>query len=301
VIAARVAVGRARSLWRLGQSVEARASLLEAVVRAEAAGAAAYESLVVTLLMLGAVLGGLGEIGQARDVFERILELARSQGDRPHELAALNNRRKVWIAEKDVARAAEDLHAQLEIGRTLGLVLAELVGEYNLGELLYQAGDAEAARPHVERAVALAARRSDLLPRPLARLLELRLLALEERWQEAHALGGEISELHRAAQTQGRSEAALLPSEALLLDAILLAASGGSEEAWAEIRTRSMRCSEEQQPIEVIELQALGALRAGNRGEARRLLGEALEVARRIPNVMEARLRRTLARIDAGG
>ncbi|HSK03093.1 MAG TPA: hypothetical protein VK932_17700, partial [Kofleriaceae bacterium] len=71
--------------------------------------------------------------------------------------------------------------------------------------------------------------------------------------------------------------------------------------AWAEVRARSMRDSVEQQAIEVIELQALGALRAGDPAAARRLLGEALEVARRIPNVMEARLRRTLARIDAGG
>jgi predicted ATPase len=298
VIAARVAMGRARSLWRLGSRVEARASLLEAVGRAEAAGAAGYESLAVTLLMLGAVLSDLGEIREAREVFDRILALAHSQGDRFHEIAALNNRRKVWIAEKDIERAAADLHAQLEIGRTLGLVLVELVGAYNLGELLYQAGNAEAARPHVERAVALAARRSDLLPRPLARLLELRLLAFEGRWQEAQALGTEIAELHRAAQAQRRSDAELFPGEELLLDAILLASTGGSDEAWAEVRDRSKRCSKEQQAIEVIELQALGALRAGDLAAARRSLGEAVEVARGIPNVMEARLLRMLARVD---
>jgi tetratricopeptide (TPR) repeat protein len=251
--------------------------------------------------MLGDVLGNLGEIREARDVFDRVLALARAQGDRLHELAALNNRRLVWIAEKDVARAVADLQAQLEIGRTLGLVLIELVGTYNLGELLYQAGNAVAARPHVERAVALAARRPDLLPRPLARLLEVRLLAFEDRWQEARALGAEVAALHRAAHAQGRSDAELLSSVELLLDAILLASTGGSDEAWAVVRERSMRHSEEQESIEVIELLALGALRAGDPAAARRALAAALEVARRIPNVMEARLRRTLARIDAGG
>ena len=51
--------------------------------------------------------------------------------------------------------------------------------------------------------------------------------------------------------------------------------------------------------IEVIEMQALGALRVGDLAAARRALGEALEVAHRIPNIMEARLRRRLAEIEA--
>ncbi len=38
-IAARIAMGAARTLWRLGKSVEARASLIEAIARAEAAAA----------------------------------------------------------------------------------------------------------------------------------------------------------------------------------------------------------------------------------------------------------------------
>ncbi|HWO21625.1 MAG TPA: protein kinase [Kofleriaceae bacterium] len=303
VIAARLAMGRARSLWRLGKSVEARASLREAIARAEAAGPAAYESLIVSLVMLGDVLSNLGEIREARQVFDRILAMAHAQGDRIHELAALNNRRLVWIAEKDVARATADLQALLEIGRTLGLVLVELVGTYNLGELLYQADDAAAARPYVERAVALSTRRPDLLPRPVARLLELRLLAFEGRWQETEALGASLVELQRAAQAEGRSDAQLLPSELVLLDAIRLASAGGTAEAWAEawadVRERSKRYSEEQQAIEVIEMQALGALRVGDVAAARRSLGEALEVARAIPNVMEPRLRHRLAAIEA--
>jgi tetratricopeptide (TPR) repeat protein len=308
VIAARLAMARARSRWRLGRSVEARAWLREAVDRAEAAGSAAYESLIASLLMLGTVLGELGEIRQAREVFDRALSMACAQGDRLHEIAALNNRRLVWIAEKDVARAAADLHALLDIGRTLGLVLVELVGTYNLGELLYQAGDVEAAWPHVERAVALAARRPDLLPRPIVRLLELRLLAYEGRWQEVRALSAAVAELQRAAQTQGRVEEQQLASEALLLDALQLASGGGGgagggagpwAQAWDQVRARSERCAEDQRPIEIIEMQALGALRAGDLAVARRCLGEAIDLARRIPNVMEARLLHRLSSLDA--
>ena len=299
VIAARLATGRARSRWRFGTRGDARASLVEAIGCAETAGDAAYESLIISLIMLGTVLSELGEIRSAHDVFDRILALARAQGDRFHELAALNNRRKLWIAEKNVARAAADLRAQLDIGRALGLVLVELVGTFNLGELLYLAGDVDAAWPHVEHAVALAARRSDLLPRPLAPLLELRLLAFEGRWQEVQVLGAEITALHRSAQAEGRSDAQLLPGEEVLLDAILLASAGGSGDAWAEVRERSQRYSEEQQAIEVIELESLGALHAGDLIAARRALGAALEVARGIPNIMEARLRHTGSRIDA--
>ncbi len=298
-IAARVATGRARSLWRLGKSVEARAALFEAVGLAEAAGGAAYESLNISLIMLGAVLSDLGEIHEAREALDRALSMARARGDRLHELAVLNNRRKVWIAEKDVERAVDDLQANLEIGRALGLVFVELIGTFNVGELLYQAGDLEAAWPYVERAVELATRRSDLLPRPIARLLELRLLAAEGRWQEVQALGAEIAELHRAAQAQGRTDAALLPSEEVLLEAALLASTGGGAESWAGVRARSLRCSEEQQPIEVVELQALGELRAGDVAGARRALDEALDLARRIPNVMETRLLRRRSWIDA--
>ena len=298
-IAARIAMGAARTLWRLGKSVEARASLIEAIARAEAAGPVAYESLIISLIMLGDVLGRLGESQGAHEVFDRAIAMAHAQGDRLHEVAALNNRRLTWIAEKDVARAAADLETQLEIGRGLGMVVLELVSAYNLGELLCQAGDAAAARPHVERAAALAARRTDIMPRPVARLLELRLLAFEERWPEVKALGAAIAKQHRGAQAEGRSDEQLLPSEELLLDAILLASSGGSDEAWAEVRARSKRCSEEQQAIEVVELQALGALRAGDLDAGRRLLEEALEVAREIPNVMEPRLHHKLAWIDA--
>jgi len=228
----------------------------------------------------------------------RALATARAQGDRLQELTVLNNRRRLWIAEQDVARAAADLHAMLDLGRTLGLVLVELVGSYNLGELLYQAGDLDTAWPHVEQAVELAARRPDLQPRPIARLLELRMLAFEGRWQEVEVLGAELAELHRSARDEGRSDAELLPGEEVLLDAVLLARTGGDEAAWADVRARSSRHAEEQTPIEVVELQALGALRAGDLAGARHALEDALALTRRIPNVMDGRLRRRLAQLD---
>ncbi len=300
VIAARIAMGRARSLWRLGQSEEARASL----PRGDRAGprrraAARYESLIASLIMLGDVLGRFGEIREAHRVFERALAMARAQGDRLHEMAALNNRRQVWVAEKNVARAAADLRILLELAWALGMVFVEIAGSFNLGELLYRAGDANAAWPYVERAVTLAVRRPDLHARPLARLLELRLLAYEERWQEAHALGAEIAELHRAARAEGRTDAELLPDEELLLDAVRLACAEGGAEQWAEVHARSRSCFEQEQRIELLELQALGALRVGDLPSARQRLEEALGVAREVPNVMEARLRRRLAWIDA--
>jgi Flp pilus assembly protein TadD len=59
----------------------------------------------------------------------------------------------------------------------------------------------------------------------------------------------------------------------------------------------------EQEPLEVLELMALAALRRGEPQEARRLIDQALQLAARIPNVMEPRLRRTRQRtlIPAAG
>jgi eukaryotic-like serine/threonine-protein kinase len=85
----------------------------------------------------------------------------------------------------------------------------------------------------------------------------------------------------------------------VLLDAVLLASAGGSAEAWAELRACSGRRSQEQEAIEVIELHALGALRAGDLQAARRAVEDALAIARKVPNIMEARLHRRLLEIEA--
>jgi hypothetical protein len=52
----------------------------------------------------------------------------------------------------------------------------------------------------------------------------------------------------------------------------------------------------EQEPLEVLEMMALTSMRRGEQEEALRILDQALELAARIPNVMEGRIRQTRER-----
>jgi hypothetical protein len=88
----------------------------------------------------------------------------------------------------------------------------------------------------------------------------------------------------------------LSPSEEVLYAMVELATRDASPEAWRQLQQRSAEVSVEQEPLEVLELMALSALRRGEHEEAGRILEQALQLAARIPNVMEARLRGTRQR-----
>ena len=76
------------------------------------------------------------------------------------------------------------------------------MGEYNLGELLYQDGDCDAAWPHVRRAIELEQKGLSGLDRPVALLLEARLLTFLGRDAEARALFESISAAQADAETR---------------------------------------------------------------------------------------------------
>jgi tetratricopeptide (TPR) repeat protein len=196
-----------------------------------------------------------------------------------------------------VDRAVEDQASYLRIGRDLGVLGIEYVGEYNLGELLYQAGDLRGAAAHVQRAVDIERRHPEIAGRPLARLLDARLLAFQGDLAAAAARLAEVRAVEARAREEGRTGFLLGPSDQVLAAMIELCARGGSEAEWDALCARSCADSVEQEPIEVHELRGLAALRAGRREEARRALEEALRLAGEIPNVMAARLRAALARV----
>ena len=60
---------------------------------------------------------------------------------------AFLNRRQLWIGKRDLDRALEDSRRSIQLAREIGFVAASFMGEYNLAELLYQAGDADGACP----------------------------------------------------------------------------------------------------------------------------------------------------------
>ncbi|NPC79904.1 serine/threonine-protein kinase PknK, partial [Pyxidicoccus fallax] len=287
----RLLLGQGRARLRGGAWAEACVQLEEAATRALALGDAGYESWVVSLLMLAAILPMLGRIDDAERIFEELIAGCHRRGDRLHLGSALNNRRNLRVARGDLPGALKDQEQFMRLGRELGMVGWEYFAEYNMGELLYQSGAPEAALPHILRAVALEQRHREVAPRPWALLLHARVLA----WMGEDARARQrLAEVRQGVASTGIP---LSPSEDVLLGLVELATRESSPEEWRALQGRADACSVEQEPLEVLELQALARRRRGEREAPVRLLEEALRRAARIPNLMQARLRRGLEQV----
>ncbi|WP_342378728.1 protein kinase [Myxococcus stipitatus] len=285
-----LAVGRA--LFRKGEWAEAREPLEAAAEIARRLGDAGYETQVVSQLLLAVMLPNLGDIDETDRVLSEVVTACTERGDLFHLGSAINNRRNLWVARRDLANALKDQERFMHLGRELGMVGWEYFAEHNLGELHYQAGDAEAAAPHISRAIALERRHPEVAPRPWALLLQARTLAWMGRQTRARELLGQV----RQVLTEGRTGMELSPSEEVLISMVELATQDASADDWRTLRERSSQVSVEQEPLEVLEMMGLAALRRGEPREAVHILTDALQLASRIPNLMEARLRRSLER-----
>ncbi|MFY0525977.1 tetratricopeptide repeat protein [Archangium gephyra] len=284
----RLLLGLGRAQFRNGQWEECCEPLQEAAERARKLGDAGYESLVVAQLLLGVILPNLGHIDEAESIFEEVIAECSERGDRLHLGSAINNRRNLWVARNDFQGAMQDQERFLHLGRELGMVGWEYFAEHNMGELLYQAGDAEAAAPHIARAIELERHHPEMAPRPWALLLQARALAYTGQDEKTRAL---LTEIRRTLKQSG---AEFSPSEEVIFDAVELATRDATPEEWEALLARSNECSVEQEPLEVLELRGLAWLRRGERAAAVRCLEEALRRAEKIPNVMGGRLKRSL-------
>lgn len=287
--------GRGRTQFREGLWTEAWATLQSAVQVAERLGAAGFEPLVVALILLEVVLPYLGRTPEAEAAATRAIGLSRIRGDKLHLASALNNRRNILVANKDLAGAIADQRAFRDIGRELGLSLPEYYAEYNLGELHYQSGDPSLAYPFAARAVRFEEWMPAIAPRPVARLLEARLAAWQGLAKEASGKLLLVRASTQKARAAGHAAGLLLPAEEVLASMVELASRPTGDDEWDALLVRSTRDSREQEPIEVLELRALTAQRQGRSDVARRAYEEALALAAKIPNLFEARLHRGLA------
>jgi tetratricopeptide (TPR) repeat protein len=166
----------------------------------------------------------------------------------------------------------------------------EYFAEHNMGELLLQSGDAEAATPHIARAIELERHHPEMAPRPWALLLKARALAYTGENERAREL---LTEIRRTLKQSG---AEFSPSEEVIFSSVELATREATPEEWEALLARSSEVSVEQEPLEVLELRGLAWLRRGERDAAVRMLEEALRRADTVPNVMRSRLRRSLER-----
>ncbi|WP_426757007.1 serine/threonine-protein kinase PknK [Myxococcus sp. Y35] len=292
-VQARLLLALGRAQFRKGEWQEARMPLEAAAERARRLGDAGYETQVVAQLLLAVILPNLGDIDETEHVLNEVITACTERGDHFHLGSAINNRRNLWVARKELTRALKDQERFMHLGRELGMVGWEYFAEHNLGELHYQAGDAEAATPHITRAIALERRHPEVASRPWALLLQARTLA----WTGRHARAREVLAQVRQVMAEGPPGVELSPSEEVLFSMVELATRDASPEAWWALRERSAQVSVEQEPLEVLEMMGLAALRRGDREEAARVLREALERARHVPNLMEGRIRRSLAKV----
>ena len=301
LVQARLRLGEGRALYRLNRWAQACAVLEDAALLTKPLGDEGYETLVISLILLGAALPDLGRSDESEAVFAQALELARERGDVLHTASLLNNRRNLWVARRDLLRALEDQGEFMRLGRELGMVSMEYFGEYNLGELHYQAGEPEAALPHVARAVEIERRHPEVSPGPVGLLLAARIAAAQGDAEGARARLAEVDETLAQARADRRPGGELSPSQEVLRAMVDLATRPASDAEWQALLNRSRQASVEQEPIEVQAMRGLAALRAGQREPGERALRAALRLAASLPNVMEARLRRELSRFREPG
>jgi tetratricopeptide (TPR) repeat protein len=300
MLRASLLVGQGRAAWRNQDPEGAIEKLRQAITMADALGEQGYEIRVISLLLLGDLLPFRGQVAEAEQVFATLMALCREHGDQMHLMAAYLNTRPLWLARRNVERALEDTRRGIAIAREIGVVVATFGGEFNVGELLYQAGEADEAHPPIQRAVEIERKGVSGYKRPAARLLEARLLAYLGRDEEARRLLDEITAIQSEAERSGDAESLLFPPEQVLLRLVDLCTRDASEAEWADLRARSQAASIEQEPIEVAEMMALALGRRGHIDQARRVLGEALTLSETIPNVMAKRLTQALTRLQPG-
>ncbi|WP_441289970.1 serine/threonine-protein kinase [Sorangium sp. KYC3313] len=299
-LAARLALGAGRTLHRFSREEEAAAALERAAASAASLGDEGYETLVISLLMLGFVLQGLGRLDDAEDALGRAIALCEAHHDTLHLCVVTNNRALLWACRGDKARMIADLERVLALARDLGQGALERVGEYNLGEYLYLMDDLAAAGPHIDRALEIERHRFCGMCRPVALLLKTRFLFFCGEQAEARALFEQMRGMQERALDEGQADALMVPSEEVLCAMIDLATQdrgAADDAAWDALVDRSAQSSVGQEHIEVLEIRAVTALRRGRLAAARAALSAALAASARIPNVMGDRLRRHAAAI----
>ncbi|RKH06409.1 serine/threonine-protein kinase PknK [Corallococcus sp. CA053C] len=292
-VQARLLLALGRAQFRKGEWLDALMPLEAAAERARKLGDAGYETLVVALLLMAVILPNLGDIDGAERVMDEVISACTERGDRFHLGSAINNRRNLWVARRDLTHALKDQERFMQLGRELGVVGWEYFAEHNMGELYYQAGDVEAAAPHIARAIVLERRHPEVAHRPWALLLQARAMA----WTGRHDRARELLAQVRQTMANSRHGVNLSPSEEVLFSMVELTARDATAEEWHALRERSAQVSVEQEPLEVLEMMGLAAWRRGDFAEAMLALGEALARAAHVPNLMEDRIRRSLERV----
>lgn len=286
-----------RSACRFSDHDRAIELMLDAADSAESLGDEGYETVVISLMLAGAMLAAEGRLDESQTVFDRGVPLCVERRDDLYRASMLINRTYLWTARGDVTRLLQDLDDARELARRLGNANLERHAVINLAWYLHWSGRSAEAEPHARRALAL----DDLRLREDVYRPESKVLVARLRWAQSdqagcRALVDEIRRQQAWATREGKTEALLVPSERVMFDMVLLALDGADNDAWDELveRARSS-CQSEPEIVEVLQTRATVALHRGDRDSARSALEAALAMRESLPDVITGQIRRRLA------
>lgn len=292
----RLLYARARTAYRYGQIQSAVAGMLDAAARAENLGPEAYETLIEALEIAGVGCACAGELDKASAIFDRAFALCASHGDRLHEVSTYINRAFLWLPTSAFERLRADYERGLVISREYVFSFHEAVLAHNLAEVSYLLGDFSAAAQHAGRSLELGEKLAGFsrYTSALDRVLLARISLMTGDLGGARALLAAADGV--VAESATSSEPVVFtPSDQVLRDMVELATAGASDEQWDALLARSLRESVQSEPVETHAVRGLMALRKRDVATAHAAFLTALDLAQRIPNCLEPRIKAWLA------
>ena len=278
-INARLSYAMGQMHFRINELDTAKKLLQNAVASATDVEDQGYETLVVSLNLLGTIFSIENEVEQASGVFGRAIDLCEARGDKLHLAVALNNRHALWVGVKNVERAVEDGVRAQRLGREIGQSMLEYTTAYNLAELYYFANDLDQAWPHLNRAAEIEPSNSS---KPHATLLRARLLCQAGRDEESRKVLQGLRVAQSRAREAGNKDALLDHAEELLCEMLDLALVKAELDKWQDLRSRAKDLLLPVQKVELLEVMALTASSRGDQPTATSLLDEALALSREL-------------------
>jgi len=130
--------------------------------------------------------------------------------------------------------------------------------------------------------------------KPVARLLNARILLYADRLDEAHSLLASITAHQEHAREEADADALFEESYQILYEMTQMVLLWAPWEEWQSLRARAERVSEVEELAELIEMGARVELHRGRHELAVQLFEEALAVCRRTPHIIEERIKKQL-------
>jgi tetratricopeptide (TPR) repeat protein len=302
LVDARLLMGRARTLMRQDNIPDAIPLLERAIQVAGALGEEGYEPYSQGLSMIAWGLACIGRYGDSETAFARCLGVFESHGDMIGMAGGLQNRCTLSFLTNSIERVLSDYKRVIQIAREYGFPISECLATKDLGEIYYLLGRVAEAEPYAQRGVEMY---TQTLGETASRVFNALMLVARIKWYEgdfevAAEVARKVLDGQAAAQAAGRTDSLLGPGERILIDMVDLALRRADDRAFDELIAEARRLTlQAQDVVEIMEVKALSALRAGRRADGVRLLEEAYGEADKNAKLVADRIRQQLARATA--